>query len=131
MDARRTPKRIVAAHLADQIAQFGIDRGAPASVPGFPAPPRTPTRAMPLDDRPRLNDDERIQKAGTEPVKPGKQRPITAEKPYPLRSFAAQDIQLMAEDENLSVEMSARPKAVANEAEQQIHEPCHWPLSWL
>src|SRR5258707_15472713 len=62
VDARRTPKQILPAHLPDQRAQFRLDRRSPSPSTRFPTPVATKAGPMPphqrfgLDNRNDLQD---------------------------------------------------------------------------
>src|SRR5215472_4788033 len=55
MDARRSPKRVFAAHSSNQLAGFGSYAGTTATaITGFPLPVEAESLAVPADDRLRL-----------------------------------------------------------------------------
>src|SRR5207302_10525006 len=56
MDARRTPQRIVNAHLPDQRAQVRVDLGPASKGAGFPTP--VPTEAGPMPTHQGLRSDD-------------------------------------------------------------------------
>ena len=58
VDARRAPKRIVAAHLANQVPRFlGDRRPSRLAVPHLPGPERPKPFAVPGNHRLRFHDD--------------------------------------------------------------------------
>jgi hypothetical protein len=60
VDPWRTPRRILSAHLADQISDHaGYDMSSPLALPHLPGPEKTKALAMPSDDRFGLDDGQR------------------------------------------------------------------------
>jgi hypothetical protein len=72
-----------------------------------------------------LNHFEHAQDIRSEPIKPGEQGPVATAKPRRLRGIAAKDIQLMAKGQIFRVQLTARPKTVAQSPEQQSYELNH------
>ena len=59
LDAGRTPKRIVAAHFADQFSHvFGNRRPAKLAATNFPGPDQPEALTMPANDGFRLDDGQ-------------------------------------------------------------------------
>jgi hypothetical protein len=59
VDARCSPKRVFAAHLANQLEGFGRHGGTTATaLTGFPPPAEAESPAVPADDRLRFDDNE-------------------------------------------------------------------------
>ena len=59
VDTRRSPKRVFAAHPANQLACFGRHPGTTAAaMAGFPLPVEAESLAVPADDRLRFDHDQ-------------------------------------------------------------------------
>ena len=59
-DPRRAPSGVLPGHAANQLTDFACDRRASrCTFSGFPAPIAFESLAVPVNDRFRLNDDER------------------------------------------------------------------------
>ena len=85
MDARRSPKRVVAAHLANQFASFDRYAGATAmTMTGFPLPEDAETLSVPADEGLRFDNDQcraparpsGCQKCPEEPIRCGQPRSL-------------------------------------------------------
>ena len=76
MDARRTPKRVLLAHAADEITDLLIDLRAPTEIAGFPAPIGPKTHVMPAYDGLRPNDRDGIADIRKKSIEQDEDRPI-------------------------------------------------------
>src|SRR6266404_5859222 len=72
MDPRRSPQRISNAHLADKLAYVRRYIWSATTTSRLPAPIRSETRAMPTDDRIRLDDHQRIASLGKQSIEANK-----------------------------------------------------------
>src|SRR6478752_9348607 len=61
VDARRTPERVLNAHLLDQRTQMPVNLRAPAPIPRFPSPVTAKTSPMPAHQRLRPDDLKNLQ----------------------------------------------------------------------
>src|ERR1700733_15336639 len=104
MDARRPPKRIFHTHLLDKIAQFTIDLGSATQITGLPVPPGPKSRPMPANHSLRADNGDRTCNSRKEPEQPSEQGPIAARYFWSLRGLPPQNIQLMAKNDNLSLQ---------------------------
>src|ERR1700687_261561 len=68
MDPRRSPQRVGNAHLADKLAYLQRYSWSATTMSRLPAPIRSETRAMPTDDRIRLDDRQRIANFREQPI---------------------------------------------------------------
>ena len=112
MDARRSPKRVVAAHLANQLASFDRHAGAAATpMTGFPCPKQAESGSVPSDDRLRFDNDQGrapappsgCQTCPEEPVRSGQLRPLDR---------ALEHIELVAQSKHLHLKGSTAAKAI-------------------
>jgi len=78
MDPGSAPLRVFLAHPLNEITQATIDLRAPCPISRFPAPEGFEARAMPPQDRLRLNHVGHTEQARPEPRHPYQQRPVTA-----------------------------------------------------
>ena len=72
MDTGSAPERIVARQLADQVADLRGSCGSPGAwtSPGFPGPVEAQAPLVPADQGVGLEDGERGEAAGPDPVQP-------------------------------------------------------------
>jgi len=66
LDARRTPRRIRTPHVPDQWSYRWVDSWSTTPGPALPTPIGSESPAMPVHDRGRLNQDERLAPTGPE-----------------------------------------------------------------
>src|ERR1035437_5638172 len=66
VDARRTPKQILRAHLPDQRAQFCLDLRSPSPSTRFPTPIAAKAGTMPTYQRFRLDNRHDLQIDGNQ-----------------------------------------------------------------
>jgi len=83
MNSGRAPQRILSTHPLDEITKATIDLRPPCPISGFPAPLSREVRAMPPQNRLRLNHPGQIDQVRPEPGYPYEQRPVTAAQPRP------------------------------------------------
>src|SRR6266436_9935428 len=74
----------------------------------LPAPIRSETRAMPTDDRIRLDDRQRIASLGKQSIEANKYQPIENTKGLPSRSGAPQNVNLLPKHPDLCLQCSSR-----------------------
>ena len=104
MDSRSTPQRIGEAHGADQLANFERHLWPATARSRLPSPEQAKTRAMPTDNRLRLQDHQGIRNARRNPIEAGKNQTIEIAEGEPLWRFPSQHIELMAQRQYLSLE---------------------------
>jgi hypothetical protein len=51
MNARRTPRRVLSAHLTNKVTQFAVDLGPSCRYSRLPPPPSPIARTVPADHR--------------------------------------------------------------------------------
>jgi len=105
VDARRSPQRIVAAHLPNQVPRFlGDRRPSRLAAPHLPGPEHP--KPLAVNHRLRFHDDQGRPPAGPEPRQPGPEKSVRSGQ---LRSLhrALQNVELMAKSEHLNL-MAAR-----------------------
>src|SRR6476660_7389137 len=74
----------------------------------LPAPIRPETRAMPTDDRIRLDDRQRIASLGKQSIEANKYQPIKNTKGLPSRSGAPQNVDLLPKHPDLCLQCCSR-----------------------
>src|ERR1700687_2201002 len=104
MDPRRSPQRISNAHLADKLAYVRGYSWSATTTSRLPAPIRSETRAMPTDDRIRLDDRQRIASLGKQSIEANKYQPIKNTKGLPSRSGSPQNVDLLPKHPNLCLQ---------------------------
>src|SRR5260370_34727121 len=77
MEPRRSPQRISNAHLVDKLAYVRGYSWSATTTSRLPAPIRSETRAMPTDDRIRLDNRQRIARLGKQSIKTNECQPST------------------------------------------------------
>jgi hypothetical protein len=65
VDARRSPTRVLDAHLSDQRPEVRLDLRPPSLWARFPTPVAAKARPMPPHERLRLNDRDDLKSTGT------------------------------------------------------------------
>jgi len=65
---------------------------------------------MPTDDGRRLQDFQRVQYFGGQPIEPGKYQAVDIGDGDPLRRSTPQHVELVSEDEDLSLQCCPRPE---------------------
>ncbi len=123
VNARGTPSRIRASHLADETSDFGAN--ARPAISGFPSPEEPKGPMVPLDDGLGLNDDQASTPAAPsvedespkDPVPPGEMRPS--------RCRAMVDAELVAECYDLGRQGGSRPEEYDEGAGQEAYQGEH------
>jgi choline dehydrogenase-like flavoprotein len=80
---------------------------------------------MPTDQRLRLKDFQRVQDSGRQTIEPGKHKAIKIAECYPLWRSAPQDIELVSEDKDFSLQGSPRPEQSDHGTPDQPAEIVH------
>jgi hypothetical protein len=103
VDPRSSPERIVAAHLANQLADvFWNSRSPGLATPDLPGPEQPEALAVPGDHRLRLNDDEGGAPIGPNPGQPCPEKAIGGGQFRPLHR-ALEDGELVTQGEDLQL----------------------------
>jgi len=97
VDARRTPKQIRSAHLADQRAQFRLDRPSPSPSTRFPTPIAAKAGPMLTYQRFGSNNRENRKDRRKPAVELNEEPAVVARETSPALQFTPQDHQLMSE----------------------------------
>ena len=108
VDAGCTPKRILAAHLPNQLADFFRHRWTPGlAVANFPGPEQPEALTMPANDGLRLDDDQGRSPIAPNFAQPSPEEPIGGCQFRPLHR-ATQDAELVPEREILQLKCGSR-----------------------
>ncbi len=104
-------KRILLAHSADEVADLKRHRRPPRPPdPGFPGPIFSKTFPVPANHGFRLHDGQGIQTAGPQTIEPDPKYPVEGCQPRPPVLLSLKDGQLVAQGENLELELGTGPK---------------------
>ena len=114
VDPGRTPERILLAHSVDEVADLKRHRRPPRSPdPGFPWPIFSKTFPVPANHGFRLHDGQGIQAAGPQTIEPDPNYPVEGCEPRPPVLLSLKDGQLVAQGEDLELELGTGPKPVS------------------
>src|SRR5258706_16108300 len=91
----------------------------------LPAPIRSETRAMPPDDRIRLDDRQRIASLRKQSIEANKYQPIKNTKGLPSRSGAPQNVDLLPKHPDLCLQCRSRSHQVNERPENQPAKISH------
>src|SRR2546429_831635 len=119
MDPRRSPQRISNAHLVDKLAYVRGCSWSATTTSRLPAPIRSEARAMPTDDRIRLDDRQRIASLGKQSIEANKYQPIKNAKGLPSRSGSPQNVDLLPKHPDLCLQCCSRSHQVDERPENQ------------
>jgi hypothetical protein len=108
VDARRTPKQILRAHLPDQRAQFKLDPRAPSSPPRFPTPIAAKAGPVPTHQRLRLDNRYDLQDRRKTSIHLDEEPAVVICEPSPAFQLTPQDDQLMSENRILRLKPALR-----------------------
>jgi hypothetical protein len=118
----RAPQRVGKADLMNEISNVLADRRTPCPTLRPPAPIGSKPRAMPAYDRLGPQDCERAQHARPQSIEPDEQQPITARQARPPGSGSPQDVQLMAEKQNLGLKPRSRHQPRSRHHDKQAED---------
>src|SRR6266581_3037425 len=127
MDPRRSPQRISNAHLVDKLAYVRGYSWSATTTSRLPAPIRSETRAMPTDDRIRLDDRQRIASLGKQSIEANKYQPIKNTKGLPSRRGSLQNVDLLPKHPDLCLQCCSRALASGRRASKET--ACEGPSS--
>ena len=126
---RGAPHRFAVAIRPNERANFGIEGGTATLGPVAPSPVPAESRPMPLDDRGRLDDDQRVAPArsGTR-----EQHPEPAVDIGQPGSFDGplDDPELVAEGKDLDRQLAPRPEQGECREEQGADDVQHGSAAW-
>src|ERR1019366_1708014 len=108
MDARRTPKLVLHAHLPGQRAQFHFDLRAPSPRARFPTPIAAKAAPMPTHQRFRLDNRQDLLDRRKPTIELDEEPPIVVRKLSAPPHLASQDDQLMPEHRILRLKPAFR-----------------------
>ena len=97
MDARRSPQRVLNAHLPDQLPQRRVDLRPPAKRARLPTPVPTKAGPMPTDEGLGTDDRDDLQDRRKPSIQLDKEQAIAVRKPDAPVHHAAQHNQLVSE----------------------------------
>jgi hypothetical protein len=97
VDARRTPKRILRAHLRDQRAQFRLDRRSPSPSTRFPTPIAAKAGPMPTYQRFGSHNHENRKDRRESAIELNEEPAVVVRDTSPALQLTPQDDQLMSE----------------------------------
>ena len=121
MDARRSLKRVVAAHLANQLASFDRHAGATATpMTRFPRPKQAAAVSVPSDDCLRFDNDQGSAPAPPSGCQTCPEEPVRSAQLRPLdRAF--ENIQLVSQSKHLHLKGRTAAKAKIVICEKDTH----------
>ena len=123
-DANRAPARVLTGESSNQIAQFGIDSRAPWWTATLPRPVTTPGGSMPADHRLRTTQ---LQVNSPRPPTACDDRPEDAifVVELRLRLSASVDRELLAQDQILHQQITARAQQPTKQTKQETYVHPH------
>jgi hypothetical protein len=80
---------------------------------------------MPADHCLRLEDLQRFQYLGCQPIESGEYQAVNRAEPQSLRGFAPQHVELVSKDKDLGLQCSPRPEQSKQRAPDQPAEIAH------
>src|SRR6266550_5735286 len=104
------------AHFVDKLAYVRGYSWSATTTSRLPAPIRSETRAMPTDDRIRLDDRQRIASLGKHSIEANKYQPIKNTKGLPSRSGAPQNVDLLPKHPDLCLQCCSRSRRVSRKS---------------
>ena len=131
MDARRTPKPIGQAHLADQAADLPWYPRPTTTTARLPAPIQPEALPMPPDDGLRLDNRHGVQHRGKQAVEPDEEQSIRQRQPRPRGHALAQHTQLVPQQDDLGLQLRLRLERRDQHVEEQDQEPDHRSSAYL
>jgi len=93
VDPGRTPERVGAAHLPNQIANLAIHRRPPGSR--APTPKQSESLTVPLDDSGSLHQHHHLQAAWPQSVEQDPEHAVESTQPETTRPLAVKNMQLI------------------------------------
>src|SRR3974390_388207 len=108
MDPRRSPERVGKADVTDQFADVRRQLRTAARRSRLPSPVKAKTRAVPADYSFWLNNRQGAQHVRCQTIQSGEYQPIELAECRPLRRFTSQDVQLMAQHQDLCLPRDPR-----------------------
>ena len=105
MDPGSAPQWVRQAHGANQLANFERHLWSAAATSRLPSPEQAEPGTMPPNNRLRLDDHQGIQNVRCNPIEAGKDEPIESVEGESLRRFSTQHIDLVAERQDLRLEI--------------------------
>jgi hypothetical protein len=125
VDARRTPKQILCAHLPGQRAQFCLDLRSPSPSTRFPTPIAAKAGPMPTHQRFGSNNHENRKDRREPAIELDEEPAVVVREASPAFQLASQDDQLMSKHCILrikpDVRLEWRGQHGQNEADQRDH----------
>jgi hypothetical protein len=79
---RRSPQRILTAHLSDELPDLAVDLGGSAVRARLPMPVSLKSSPVPADKSLRLDDDDSVQDRWEESVRPHQEQSINVPQPH-------------------------------------------------
>ena len=111
VDPGRAPERVLLSHSADEAADLERHRRPPRSPdPEFPYPVFSKTFPVPANHGFRLHDGQGIQAAGSQAIEPNPKYVVEGCEPKPPVLLSLKDGQLVAQGEDLELELATGPK---------------------
>src|SRR5260370_39521241 len=125
VDARRTPKQILCAHLPDQRAQFCLDLRSPSPATRFPTPIAAKAGPMPTHQRFGSNNHENRKDRREPAIELDEEPAVVVREASSALQLASQDDHLMSKHRILrlkpDVRLEWRGHPGPNEADQPDH----------
>ena len=125
MDAWRTPKLVLRAHLPDQRVQFHLDSRAPSPRVRFPTPIATKAGPVPPHEGLGPNDCENLQDRRKPAIQLDKEPAIMVRQTDATMQPTPQDNQLMSKHRILSLKPHLRLERRGQDGQDKTQKPDH------
>ncbi len=125
MDPRRTPERVLTAHLPDQVAHVIRNRRPPGPPSRSPAPVQAEATAMPAHQRLGLEDHRGLDHGWEPTVQPDEDQPVATLQSNPSRDGSLQNEQLVPEKEELGFTCRSRPAQRQEQRPKELQNVNH------
>ncbi len=108
VDTRRSPERVLDAHLPDQRAEVRFDLRPPSPRARLPTPVAAKAGTMPPHERLRLDDREDLQSRRKPSIELDQEPAVVVRQPDPAPHLTLQNDQLMPENRILCLKPTLR-----------------------
>jgi hypothetical protein len=125
MDARRTPQRIVNAHLPDQRAQACVDLGPASKRAGFPTPVMAKAGPMPTHESLGTDDRDGTEDRWRPSIQQDQEQAIPICEPDATPHPALQHNQLMTERRVLGLKSALRLERRDGQGQEEAEQRHH------
>jgi hypothetical protein len=125
VDAWRTPKLVLRAHLPDQRAQFYLYSRAPSPPPRFPTPIAAKAGPMPPHQRFGLDNCDDLQNRRKPSIHLNEEPAIIVREPDATMQTTPQDNQLMSKHRVLHLKPQLRLEWRGQDGKSETEQPDH------